>query len=89
MLECGRNHNPNGWCMRFGVDLGGTKIEILALAPDCSELLRERMTTPRHSYVAVVEEIRDLVLNAVALLGVRGSLGIAIPCFVSPKTGLV
>jgi fructokinase len=75
--------------LRFGIDLGGTKIEILALAPDGSELLRERVLTPRHSYVAVVEAIRDLVRGAEARLGERGTVGLAIPGIVSPKTGLV
>ncbi len=75
--------------MRFGIDLGGTKIEILALAPDGSEVLRERVPTPHRSYVAVVEAIRDLVLNAEAKLGRRGTVGLAIPGIVSPKTELV
>jgi fructokinase len=75
--------------LRIGVDLGGTKIEILALAPDGSELLRERVPTPRHSYVAIVEAIRDLVRNAEARLGEQGTVGLAIPGIVSPKTGLV
>jgi fructokinase len=75
--------------LRFGIDLGGTKIEILALAPDGSELLRERVLTPRHSYVAVVEAIRDLVRRAEAQLGEQGAVGLAIPGIVSPKTGMV
>ena len=75
--------------MRIGVDLGGTKIEILALAPDGSELLRERIPTPRHSYEAVVGAIRGLVLDTEAKIGEAGSVGLAIPGIVSPKTGLV
>ncbi|HEX3943557.1 MAG TPA: ROK family protein [Rhizomicrobium sp.] len=75
--------------MRIGVDLGGTKIEILALAPDGSELLRARVPTPRHSYEAVVSAIRDLVLDTEAKIGTPGSVGLAIPGIVSPKTGLV
>jgi fructokinase len=75
--------------MRIGIDLGGTKIEILALAPDGSELLRERVATPRDSYQAVVIAIRDLVLEAEAKLGRPGTVGLAIPGIVSPKTGLM
>jgi fructokinase len=75
--------------MRIGVDLGGTKIEILALAPDGSELLRERIPTPRHSYEAVVSAIRGLVLDTEAKIGKAGSVGLAIPGIVSPKTGRV
>ncbi|MFL5239167.1 MAG: ROK family protein, partial [Rhizomicrobium sp.] len=75
--------------MRIGVDLGGTKIEILALASDGSELLRERVPTPRDSYDSVVANICRLVLQAEKRLGRRGTVGLAIPGIVSPKTGLV
>jgi fructokinase len=75
--------------MRIGIDLGGTKIEILALAEDGSELLRERIPTPRDSYDNVVAAIAGLVLRAEATLGQRGTVGVAIPGIVSPKTGLV
>jgi fructokinase len=75
--------------MRIGIDLGGTKIEILALAEDGSELVRERIPTPRNSYDVVVAAIAGLVLQAEATLGQRGTVGVAIPGIVSPKTGLV
>lgn len=75
--------------MRIGIDLGGTKIEILALAPDGAELLRERVPTPRDSYEIVIRAIRELVLGAEAKLGRRGTVGLAIPGIVSPKTGLM
>lgn len=75
--------------MRIGVDLGGTKIEILALGPQGEEWFRERVPTPRESYDAVVIAIRDLVLRAESSLGVRGTVGLAIPGIVSPRTGLV
>jgi fructokinase len=75
--------------MRIGVDLGGTKIEVLALGDDGSELLRERVATPRDSYDNVIGAIRDLVLGAEAKLGHKGTVGVAMPGIVSPKTGLV
>ena len=75
--------------MRIGVDLGGTKIEVMALADDGGELLRERVATPRNSYEDVVHAIRDLVLDAEAQLGRKGTVGVAMPGIVSPKTGLV
>jgi fructokinase len=75
--------------MRIGIDLGGTKIEILALAPDGSELLRKRIPTPRDSYGSVVASICRLVLDTEKTLGRRGTVGLAIPGIVSPKTGLV
>jgi len=64
--------------MRFGVDLGGTKTEILALAPDGAELWRKRVPTAR-DYDGTVRIIVDLVREAENRTGVQGSLGLAIP----------
>jgi fructokinase len=75
--------------MRIGVDLGGTKIEVLALAENGSELLRERVPTPRDHYENVVKTICGLVLDAETKLGRKGTVGIAMPGIVSPRTGLV
>ena len=74
--------------MRFGIDLGGTKIEILALGDRGEELLRQRVATPRDSYDNVVLAIRDLVYDVETKLGGRGSVGIAIPGAISRVTGL-
>ncbi|MDE2135068.1 MAG: ROK family protein [Alphaproteobacteria bacterium] len=75
--------------MRFGIDLGGTKIEILALGDRGNELLRHRVPTPRDHYDGIVRAIRDLVYDTEAKLGCRGSVGIAIPGAISRKTGFV
>lgn len=75
--------------MRFGIDLGGTKIEIVALGNDGRVLLRERTPTPRGSYEACVRAMYDLVKTAESTLGGRGSVGVAIPGTISPSTGLV
>jgi fructokinase len=75
--------------MRFGIDLGGTKIEVAALAPSGQIVLRERTPTPRGDYEATVKAIRDLVTNAESKLGARGTVGVAIPGTLSAKTGLV
>jgi fructokinase len=75
--------------MRLGVDLGGTKIEILALETGGRALLRERVPTPRANYEDAVRAIVNLVLGTESKLGRKGSLGIAIPGAISPKTGLV
>jgi fructokinase len=75
--------------MRFGVDLGGTKIEVAALAPSGEIVLRERTPTPQGNYEATVSTIRDLVAAAESKLGTRGTVGVAIPGTISPKTGLV
>lgn len=75
--------------MRFGIDLGGTKIEVAALAPSGKIVLRERVPTPQGAYAATISAIRDLVTGAESKLGVRGSVGVAIPGTISPRTGLV
>lgn len=73
--------------MRFGVDLGGTKIEILALDTGGAERLRRRIATPTGDYAGTIEAIAGLVDTAERELGVRGSVGIAIPGAVSRLTG--
>jgi fructokinase len=75
--------------LRLGIDLGGTKIEIIAIEGDGRELLRHRVATPRTTYEDTIIVIRDLVIETETKLGVRGSLGVAIPGAISPKTGLV
>ncbi|HEY3778129.1 MAG TPA: ROK family protein [Rhizomicrobium sp.] len=75
--------------MRLGVDLGGTKIEIIALGEDGRTLLRERAATPRTEYRDVLGAIAQLVSAAEETLGRRGTLGVAIPGALSTRTGLV
>src|ERR1700683_2174418 len=75
--------------MRLGIDLGGTKIEILALDEGGRVLLRERVATPKRDYAATVRAMRDLVIAAESTLGAHGSPGVAIPCTISPRSGLV
>jgi fructokinase len=75
--------------MRLGIDLGGTKIEVIALDTGGNELLRERVPTPRTSYEDAVDAICGLVRSAEAKLGTAGSVGVAIPGAISRKTGLV
>jgi fructokinase len=74
--------------LRIGVDLGGTKIEVAALAPDGGYLSRLRVPTP-DSYDATLLTVRDLVLQIEATTGSRGSVGVGAPGSVSPTTGLV
>ena len=75
----------------LGVDLGGTKIEVAALARDDGRfLVRERVPTPVGGYEDLLRTVGDLVQRAEAALGVQGlPLGIGIPGCVSPATGLV
>ena len=75
--------------MRLGIDLGGTKIEIVALADDSAELLRRRVPTPRGDYRATLLAVSGLVEKAETQLGRRGSIGIGIPGAESRVTGLI
>jgi fructokinase len=75
--------------MRIGIDLGGTKIEGIAIDADGGERLRLRLPTPRDSYPAVVQAIADLVADMERRLGARTTVGVGMPGTVSPATGLV
>ncbi|HET9018352.1 MAG TPA: ROK family protein [Acetobacteraceae bacterium] len=73
---------------RLGIDLGGTKIEIVALGDEGNIRHRQRVPTPP-TYEGTVQAIADVVLQAEQTLGGRGSLGVGIPGVISPATGLV
>ncbi len=74
--------------IRIGIDLGGTKIEVIALDHSGQELFRTRIATPR-DYDGTLQAIRQLVETADARTGHRGSVGIGMPGAISPVTGLV
>ncbi len=74
---------------RIGVDLGGTKIELIALDEAGHEVLRKRVPTPQGNYEATIRSIGDLVGEAEALLGSKATVGIGIPGARSRVTGLV
>ena len=74
--------------MKFGIDLGGTKIEIVALDDGGAVRLRRRVATPA-GYQATVEAIAGLVHAAEQETGTRGTVGVGIPGSLSPVTGLV
>ncbi len=75
--------------MRIGIDLGGTKIEIVALGEGGQEIWRKRASTPAGDYQGTVRRITELVEAAEAALKRRGTVGIGIPGTVSPATGLI
>jgi fructokinase len=83
--------------MRIGIDLGGTKIEALALADDGREIERRRIAAPRGDYDHTVRAVSDLVATienaARACLDeapeARSRVGVGIPGVISPATGLV
>ena len=75
--------------LRIGVDVGGTKIEAIALSSSGEERGRVRVATPRHDYDGTVGAISDAVAALERDAGVRGAVGVGIPGIVSPATGLV
>ncbi|MBI4184282.1 MAG: ROK family protein [Proteobacteria bacterium] len=75
--------------MRIGIDLGGTKIEAVALAADGGEILRRRVPTPTGDYAGTLRAVIGLVAAIEDRLGARASVGIGIPGAISPATGLV
>ncbi len=75
--------------LRIGVDLGGTKIEAIALGAGGTERFRRRIETPRGNYDGTLRAIADLVSAVESATGERGTVGIGMPGAVSPATGLV
>ena len=75
--------------MRIGIDLGGTKIEAIAIETDHRELARRRIPTPRHDYDATLAAIVRLVEDLERETGRRGTVGVGIPGTTSPATGVV
>jgi fructokinase len=73
---------------RIGIDLGGTKTEILVLGASGVEVLRRRIPTAS-GYAAALEGIAGLVRQAEAEIGAAATVGIGIPGCISPATGLV
>ncbi|WP_307746912.1 fructokinase [uncultured Pantoea sp.] len=70
--------------MRIGIDLGGTKTEVIALSDKGEELFRHRVNTPRDDYQATVQAIVDLVTLAEQKTGETGTVGLGIPGTLSP-----
>ncbi len=74
---------------RIGIDLGGTKIEAIALDSRGTVLLRHRIATPAGDADATIAAIRDLVAEVEQRLGGTGTVGIGTPGSLSPVTGLL
>jgi fructokinase len=74
--------------LRLGVDLGGTKIEGIAL-DGRRDIGRVRLDTPRDDYAATLDAIASIVGDLERAAGGRGTIGVGIPGTVSPATGLV
>ncbi len=75
--------------MRIGIDLGGTKIEALAMDDSGTELARRRVDTPRGDYDGTIAALVDLVSYLEGDLGRMGTVGIGMPGSVRAATGLI
>ncbi len=78
--------------IRLGIDLGGTKVEIVALDADGLQIYRKRIPTPNEGYDATIEAVAGLVRDAERALGLppaRASVGIGTPGSISRATGLL
>ncbi|MBS0345613.1 MAG: ROK family protein [Proteobacteria bacterium] len=75
--------------MRIGIDLGGTKIEIIALDDAGHTLARRRVATPQGDYAATLQAVAGLVEAVESELGRRGTVGVGTPGAVSKASGLM
>ncbi len=75
--------------MLIGIDLGGTKIEIIALDGQGTQLLRRRIATPAGDYAAILRAIAELVSTTEKQLDERATVGVATPGAISRATGLL
>lgn len=78
--------DPN---LRIGIDLGGTKIEGIALDGEGAERLRLRIDTPCGNYGATVDAVCAMVREIEAETGATGTVGIGMPGAISPATGVI
>lgn len=75
--------------MRIGVDLGGSKIEGIALDEYGREVARRRGATPRHDYLATITAIVELVRWLEHEADATGTVGLGLPGTIQSRTGLV
>ena len=77
--------------IRIGIDLGGTKTEVVALDPNGGTLVRRREATPANDYAAIVGLIVRMVRDVAGELGSDSdfSVGIGTPGSLSPVTGFI
>jgi fructokinase len=75
--------------IRIGIDLGGTKIEALAIDRDGKALARHRVPTPRHDYDGSIKVMASLVDRLERETARSGTVGVAIPGTLSSVTGLI
>lgn len=74
--------------MYYGIDIGGTKIELAAFNEKLEKLYTERVPTPQTDYQDWLQTIKVLVERADAHFGEKGTVGLGLPGFVNLTTGL-
>ncbi len=75
--------------LRIGVDLGGSKIEVLAMDAGGTELLCRRIATPQGDYAATVAAVAALVTDVEQQVGGQGTIGVGTPGAISPANGRI
>ena len=75
--------------LRMGIDLGGTKTEVLVVDARRQSLYRERFATPAQDYPAILDLIAAEFAHARTRFGDDLTLGIGIPGALSPRTGML
>ncbi len=74
---------------KMGIDLGGSKIELLVLDPDQQPVYRRRVVTPARNYDQILAMVAELVSDVDTRFEPDVSIGIAIPGAISPESGLL
>lgn len=75
--------------IRIGIDLGGTKIELIALDESGEDVFRKRVPTPQGDYAATVRAVVALVAEAEEGLKAKATVGVGMPGALSRVSGLV
>ncbi|MGQ0663252.1 MAG: ROK family protein [Pseudomonadota bacterium] len=75
--------------LRIGIDIGGTKIEAVAIDETGREIVRRRVATPAGDYPATLAAIAGLVAGVEHACGRKGSVGVGMPGTISPASGRV
>ena len=73
--------------MLYGLDIGGTKMELAVFDNDQNKVSSKRVTTPTDCYRSFKDAIKELVLETDKEFNTHGSLGVGIPGFLNPATG--
>lgn len=75
--------------MKYGFDIGGTKIEIVAFDDDFNVIFKQRLATPKNDYSAFLDSLLTLIGNADVACGGAESIGIGMPGVINKSTGVL